>query len=516
MSSTTTDFGDPAESPADRDGLDESADTATTSTDNTATDSADGSTAKSSVTERALPRSWRPLVLRLHFYAGVLVAPFILIAALTGGLYALAPTIEKFVYSDELTVESTGAAALPLSQQVAAARAAYPDLTVSAVLPPSSSTTSTRVHFIDPGLGEEQLRAVFVDPYTGAVSGSETSWFGSLPFSTWVDVLHRDLHLGEFGNLYSELAASWLWVVVLGGLLLWWAKYRGDRVRGRRARIIGVDRSVRGRARTLNWHGASGLWIAAALLFLSATGITWSPYAGEHVTDLRAAMSWQRPQLDTALGHDETSTDGSHSEHGAAQPGSVDISGIDLDRVVEIADRAGVAAPVEITLPTEPGQAIGVAEAAKPYRLTTDSVAIDPGTSQVTGNVDYNRDYPLFAKLADWGIRGHMGILFGLLNQLLLLAIALVLVTVIVRGYRMWWQRRPTRGSAFALGRPPIRGGIARAPVAGIVVLAIVAVAVGWFLPLLGISLLVFLTLDIAIGAVGRRAARSAPTAQVR
>ncbi len=31
-------------------------------------------------------RSWRPFVMRLHFYAGVLIAPFILIAALTGGL----------------------------------------------------------------------------------------------------------------------------------------------------------------------------------------------------------------------------------------------------------------------------------------------------------------------------------------------------------------------------------------------------------------------------------------------
>src|SRR3546814_3422111 len=42
----------------------------------------------------------RPLILRLHFYAGILIGPFILIAALSGGLYAMAPTIEKFVYSD--------------------------------------------------------------------------------------------------------------------------------------------------------------------------------------------------------------------------------------------------------------------------------------------------------------------------------------------------------------------------------------------------------------------------------
>ncbi|MDV3209589.1 MAG: PepSY domain-containing protein, partial [Rhodococcus ruber] len=53
-------------------------------------------------TRRSGTSSLRPLVLRLHFYAGLLVAPFILIAAVSGGLYALAPTIEQLVYRDQL------------------------------------------------------------------------------------------------------------------------------------------------------------------------------------------------------------------------------------------------------------------------------------------------------------------------------------------------------------------------------------------------------------------------------
>ena len=56
----------------------------------------------------------RPLILRLHFYAGILIGPFILIAALSGGLYAMAPTIEKFVYSDYLQTDTTGQIASPI------------------------------------------------------------------------------------------------------------------------------------------------------------------------------------------------------------------------------------------------------------------------------------------------------------------------------------------------------------------------------------------------------------------
>ena len=44
-----------------------------------------------------------------------------------------------------------------------------------------------------------------------------------------------------------------------------------------------------------------------------------------------------------------------------------------------------------------------------------------------------------------------MGILFGLVNQILLAALALGLLCVIVWGYRMWWQRRPTRADRRAI-----------------------------------------------------------------
>ncbi|MGO4418573.1 PepSY domain-containing protein, partial [Streptomyces sp. MCAF7] len=70
--------------------------------------------------------SLRPLVLRLHFYAGVVVAPFLLVAAVTGLLYAASFEAEKIVYDHELRVP-VGERELPVSQQVDAARAAHPE-----------------------------------------------------------------------------------------------------------------------------------------------------------------------------------------------------------------------------------------------------------------------------------------------------------------------------------------------------------------------------------------------------
>ena len=285
---------------------------------------------------------------------------------------------------------------------------------------------------------------------------------------------------------------------------MWITKFRTDRRRGR-GRLVTVDRSLRGRARSLNWHGATGVWILLGALFLSATGITWSTHAGAHVSDLRAAMEWQRPQLDTDLTGSGTpvSAHGEH-DHGGAT-GTTDVAAIDFDAVVASAATGGVQAPLEITLPSESGHAVAVTEIDKPFRLTTDAAAVDPASLSVTGTVDYDEDYSLIAKLADWGIRGHMGILFGLLNQLLLVLVAAGLSTMIVLGYRMWWQRRPTRGSDLAFGRAPRRGAIRHVGVSTAAAVVAAAIVVGWFLPMLGLGLVAFLAIDLVVAAVTTR-----------
>ena len=447
--------------------------------------------------------NWRPLLVRLHFYAGVLVGPFLIVAAVTGALYALAPSIERVVYRDLLAVEARPA--IPLDEQVRSAHAGHPDLSVTAVRPAANGGETTRVSFADPSLPEDHSRTVFVDPGSGRVLGEQVTWLGYLPISTWLDGLHRHLNLGEPGRIYSEIAASWLWVVALGGTALWVSKAVRDRRRGRQGRIVRVDRSSTGRSRTMNWHGATGIWLLCGLLFLSATGITWSTYAGAHVTDIRSALHWQRPQVDTE------SSDPHAGHHGMADGAgsATDDGAFDYSGVVAAAAAHGVAAPVEITMPTEPGEAATVTEIDAPYRMTTNAAAVTPGDLSVPSVIDYWRDYSTIAKLADWGIRAHMGFLFGLLNQLLLLAVALGLLTVIVRGYRMWWQRRPTRGSAWALGRPPVRGGLRAVHPAAAGAVVIGALAVGWFLPLLGATLAGFVVIDLALGLRKRRAVRN-------
>ncbi|MEV7369271.1 PepSY domain-containing protein [Streptomyces sp. NPDC090301] len=434
----------------------------------------------------------RPLVLRLHFYAGVLIAPFLLVAAASGLLYALSYQAEKVVYAHELEVP-VGETTLPLSRQVDIAREANPDGTVTAVWPGAEPGATTRVLMADPDVPEDASLAVFVDPYTGDVRGQLPSYgsSGALPLRTWIDGLHRDLHLGEFGRNYSELAASWLWVIALGGLLLW----LGRRRRNRRALFV-PEGGPASRRRTLSWHGSVGLWAVTGLVLLSATGLTWSKYAGENIGVVQDGLGGATPTLTATVGG-AAGGSSEHEGHGGGHTGGTTAQGPDigLDKALAAARAAGIDSPkVSVVLPGE-GKGYVVKETDAQFPLQLDSVAVDPADGEVLDRLRF-ADYPLLAKLTRIGIDAHMGVFLGLFNQLALAVLALALILLILWGYRMWWLRRP--------GRPAARGAWRKVPVTMLLPLLAVTAAVGWFVPLLGISLLLFLTVDLALGLVSR------------
>ncbi|MEV4969944.1 PepSY-associated TM helix domain-containing protein [Streptomyces scopuliridis] len=465
--------------------------------------------------------SLRPLVLRLHFYAGLLIAPVLLIAATSGFLYALSFQAEKVLYRHELRVP-VGDRTLPLSQQLDAARAARPDGTVTSVILPSEDGATTRVLMSTPDAEESKSLAVFVDPYTAEVRGELTSYgsSGALPLRTWISELHRHLLLGEPGRVYSELAASWLWVVALGGVLLWIGRKRASK----RA-LLTPERGATGRRRTLSLHGSLGLWAVTGLVLLSATGLTWSKYAGENIGSIQDQLGGATPAVSATLeggtGGAGGGGGGGHEGH-ESMPGMEDMPGMEnmpgmkgtaggdvgIDLAVVAARQAGLDGPVSVTLPTE-GTGYVVAQTDKQFPVRLDSVAIDPANGMVMDELRFS-DYPLLAKLTRFGIDAHMGLFLGVTNQLALAALALSLILIICWGYRMWWLRRPTKERKLSAGRAIPRGAWRKVPLTALLPLAAAVALIGWFLPLLGISLLVFLVLDGLLALRARARARTA------
>lgn len=445
----------------------------------------------------ALSSEFKAFITRLHFYAGLLVGPFILIAALTGTLYVLTPQIESLIYREQLTATAVGEPTSLAAQAEAARRHIGEGPRFFAIRPAPRPGETTRVMFTQAGLGDSETRAIFVDPVSLEVKGDLTAYgtSGVLPFRTKLDYLHRNLLLGDFGRNYSELAASWLWAVVAGGVLLWFWR-RHPKV-AERARINPALRDRR-------WHGLIGLTLSLGLVFLSVTGLTWSKYAGGRIDGLRATLGWVTPSVSLKLGA-APAAGGEHAHHGdhgpavgGAVPGSVD----QLDTVLAAAKAAGIDSPhVEMRPPRGEGQAWLVREYDRSWPTQVDTVALDPRDLAVVSRADFET-FPLVAKLIRWGIDAHMGVLFGWPNQLLMAGLGIALMVTTGLGYRIWWRQRPSPGS---LPRTLVPAWL-RLGWPGRVTTIGMAAALGWALPLVGVSLVLFCLVDLIRWGLSRPA----------
>ena len=443
---------------------------------------------------------------RLHKFAGVIIAPFLIVAALSGFLYALAPTLEPWIYHDEVTSTAQGSPR-SLDEQIAAAQRQHPDGDVVRVEPSEDPQETTRVLFDDPTAPNSSYsRAVFVDPVDLHITGELQQYGGSraLPFRTWASNGHRTLWLGEPGRLYAELAASWLGALSILGLYLWLKRKQRNKKQPFKVPAL---------------HARVGAWLLPGFLFLTVTGLTWSLVAGTSIGKVREELNWKEPSVATSVAEAGASTGvGEHAGHSghaghkghashaghaghAGHEGAVELAG--AQTALSAARSQGLTGVLEMTPPEKPGDAWGVREARAAFKLRSDAVAVTPN-GEVIDRIN-SADWPLAAQLTSWLIQLHMGTLFGIYSQVALAVLALGLLVVSIAGLWMWWIK-PRRSL------PELK--ITPAVLAGVVAYSIIA-------PLFGASLLLFFLGDWIVRCLrapqrGRDAAASETTLRPR
>ena len=231
--------------------------TTTTSTNPTAT--------ATSPRGKALHR----LFWRIHFWAGLIGAPIVLFAAITGLIYVVSPQVEAWRY-EALDQVTPGAAPLPLDAQIRAVQEAFPDAPLRFVVPGHEPGDSTQVYLRQPpqahahALAIHAMRShghhaplprasdhdhglptgsiVYVNPYTGAVLGQLQEM---QRFKTWAKKLHSSALQGDGWRWLLELGASWMLVLFATGLTLWWPRSQASGGPGWRALIPRLGRGRR-------------------------------------------------------------------------------------------------------------------------------------------------------------------------------------------------------------------------------------------------------------------------------
>ncbi len=436
--------------------------------------------------------SFYNLAWRWHFYAGLFVAPFMVLLALTGIIYLFKPQLDPLMYGHLLTVPAAERA-LSADEQLQRAKAAYPQGRLSKYLPPADATSSAQFVMHDGG----REMTVFVDPYRGTVLGTQDA---KNNLQAIARALHGELMIGTVGDRLVELAAGWGVMLVISGMYLWWP--RGKSSSG----VLWPRFNTRGRVFWRDLHVVTGFWGAALLLVMLLSGMAWTGFWGKQYADLwnrfPAAMWNNVPTSDQQARVLNTSTQqtvpwamentpmpvsGDHAEHmnhGAmhAAPAAPTIS---LQQVVDLATSRKVEPGYSITPPTTAEGVFTVSVFANDPRNDA-TLHVDQHTGKVLADVRWEH-YNGVARATETGVMLHEGKMFGWVNQLIVLLICLMILLSAVSGVVIWWKRRPVGG----LGVPPLRHDLPKWKTAMVIMLGL-AIA----FPLVGASLIVVWALD--------------------
>jgi len=438
--------------------------------------------------------SFYNLAWRWHFYAGLFVIPFLIMLSLTGIIYLFKPQLDQLMYADLLQVEASGQS-LTADEMLGRVQAVYPQGSVSQYLPPVDAEHSAQ--FVV-GVGE-RTRNVFVDPYSGAILGTQDAHDN---LQALARAVHADLLIGTPGDRLIELAAGWAVVLVVSGLYLWWP--RGTSKMG----VLWPRLSARGRLFWRDLHAVTGFWGALLLLFMLLTGMTWTGFWGKQFAGawnhFPAAMWDEVPTSDRQAGelnqsHKQTvpwalentpmpESDPHAAHNGGAMPASTANPTVSVQQVVDIASERGVYPGYSITFPTTPTGVYTIAVFADDPRNDA-TLHIDQYSGAVLADVRW-RDYGLAARTVESGVMLHMGKLYGLPHQLFIFFVCLMILLSSISGLVMWWKRRPS-GS---LGVPPLRHDLPRWKV-GVAIM----IVLGALFPLVGASLLLIWLVDFFV-----------------
>jgi uncharacterized iron-regulated membrane protein len=425
-------------------------------------------------------------VWRWHFYAGLYVAPFLVVLACTGLVMLARDPVDRWQLGDLLTNTPGGS---PVSHQARldAARAAFPHATLVRYQPGRDAGDATRVT----ATINERPQTIFVDATTGAVRGIVED---HRRIYVMAHLLHGTLLLGNWGDALIEIAASLGILLIVSGLYLWFPK----------GTSLGQSFRISGATPRLMWrdiHKSIGAILAPILALQIIAGLAWTEVWGGRFVQTWSALAATNAAPGQSASHHETLNAGSNKVvpwnlEQTPIPSSVHAGHglITLDDAIAAAQREGIGQRFFVGVPTDADGVWTIAQTGlnddinDPRQELT--VHVDRHTGSIVGRGGWNEYSPIARAMAA-GIPLHMGSL-GWWNLAGASLLCLLVIAMSASGLLMWWLRRPARG--WRLAAPP-RPDPARVPL----VTWVTAAILGVLFPLAGATLIVVAIFDWAL-----------------
>ncbi len=393
-----------------------------------------------------------------HFIAGLISLPFVILLAITGGIYLFKDAYETPKQEHIKIVEVNGNAKSYQEQwDLAKPLLHKPPFSMVVSTEDNQATQFTSGMF-------SHKNSVYINPYSGEITGKISPKDSNMHN---VRKLHGELLLGKFGTKIVELIASWMFVLIITGIYVFWpSKKQGLKgfftIRFKQGKRI-LFRDL---------HVVLGFWVSVLLLMTLAGGMPWTDVFGDNFKWVQKVTNTGFPKTWNARGL---------KSQGEGNP-------ISLDDMVQLAKSMNLKGEVSIGLPKGEKGVFSI------YNTTFDLKAQKRfHFNQYTGEqlVHHNwEDVGVLMRGRMWFMAFHQG-QFGTWNWVLMICVALLLTFVSIAALISYLKRKPSG-----------KWGVPKVPESfktGYVLVSLI-VLLGIIFPLFGASVLV-----IFLGEVFRK-----------
>lgn len=395
-----------------------------------------------------------PWIWKWHFIGGIISAPIVITLAITGIIYLFKDNYEAHTKQALSQIEQKTENKISYQQQWELAKNEWEKVPTGVVLPKSDDECT---EFISGRFSHKSN--LYIDPYsqkvTGVININETDMHK-------VRKLHGELLLGSYGTKVVELIASWMVVLIITGLFLFWPRGRGLKgfftVRTKQGKRI-IYRDI---------HALSGFWFSLLLLLVLAGGLPWTDVFGNN-------FKWVQEKTNTGFPVTWDSRTLKSNPLGEAML---------LDEVISKASELKLAGSTIIDLPQSPTGVYSI------YNETNElskmeKIHIDQYSGEILVRHNWS-DVGILMKARLWVMAFHQGE-FGLWNWYLMIFVATGLLILSVSAIISYFYRKQPK----TLGIPKVPDNFSLS-----IALIITIVVLGISLPLFGLSILILFLLN--------------------
>jgi uncharacterized iron-regulated membrane protein len=419
---------------------------------------------------------------RWHFFAGVLVVPFLLLLATTGLVMVYYTSVETPLGERLVVNGAEGYSTSPI-EQLAAAAAALPAATPTLYIPAPTANSTVQIELVQ----AEDAYVVDIDPYSNRVMRIVDK--NHTPYA-WAHRIHGSLLLGDAGDVILEVVAGLAFLLIVTGPYMWLRQ---------RKPASGQESSRRSSWR--RWHLYTGLYSAVVLCFFLLSGLAWTDIWGGKFVQTWGSFPAERwgpialagtnhgamnhgSAKEVPWGLEQTPLPASTAHAHHAAPGG--HSAVTLNTIDTLARAIGFGPRYRINLPqsTDGVYTISSTSMVGDTDVPGDerTVHVDQHSAEIVAEVGFD-DYSALAKSMAVGVAVHQASM-GWWNIALNVLACAAVIFLCVSGTFLWWLRRPANSRWL-----PVAPRTAGLPIRS--ALTVLLVVMGCMIPLLGLTLVV-------------------------